>query len=95
MSHALYFLAMLAVLAYIMMIFAKEKLNANQFMAADMLMGTSLMALIVKGNRSLLVFMSLLWLAANYMVRLPSGNIGWYAYDGFAIASILAQVPSL
>jgi hypothetical protein len=95
MNHALHFFALAAVIAYTMVIFMKEKLSANQFMAADMLMGAALVALIVKGKRSTLVFMSLLWLVTNYMTHLPTGDVRWYAYDGFAIASVLAQVPLL
>jgi len=93
MNHALHFFALAAVIAYAMVIFMKEKLTANQYLAADMLMGAALVALIVEGNRSTLVFVSLLWLVANYMTHLPTGDIRWYAYDGFAIASIFSQVP--
>ncbi len=93
MNHALHFFALAAVIAYAMVIFMKEKLTANQYLAADMLMGAALVALIVKGKRSTLVFMSLLWLVTNYMTHLPTGDVRWYAYDGFAIASIFSQVP--
>ena len=93
MNHALHIFVLLAVLAYAIVIFVKGRLTANQYLAADMLMGAALVALIVEGNRSTLVFTSLLWLVANYMTHLPTGDIRWYAYDGFAIASIFSQVP--
>ena len=93
MNHALHIFVLLAVIAYMVVIFAKAKLTTNQFMAADMLMGAALVALIVEGNRSTLVFASLLWLVANYMTHLPTGDVRWYAYDGFAIASVFSQVP--
>lgn len=93
MNNALHVFVLLAVLAYAIVIFAKDRLSANQYLAADMLMGAALVALIVEGNRSTLVFASLLWLVTNYMTRLPTGDIRWYAYDGFAIASIFSQVP--
>jgi hypothetical protein len=93
MNHALHFFALTAVLAYAIVIFMKDKLTANQFIAADMLMGAALVALIVKGKYSPLVFVSLLWLVANYMTQLPTGDVRWYAYDGFAVASVLSQIP--
>ena len=94
MNHALHFFALAAVVAYMFVIFTKTKLTPNQFMAADMLMGAALVALIVDGNRSALVFASLLWLVANYMtLDAFTGDVRWYAYDGFAIASVLSQVP--
>ena len=93
MNKALHIFVLLAVFAYAIVIFAKDRLSTNQYLAADMLMGAALVALIVEGKRSSLVFASLLWLVANYMVRLPTGDIRWYAYDGFAIASIFSQIP--
>ena len=75
MNKALHVFVLLAVFAYAIVIFAKGRLSANQYLAADMLMGAALVALIVEGKRSSLVFASLLWLVANYMVRLPTGDI--------------------
>ena len=55
MNHALHVFVLLAVFAYAIVIFAKGRLSANQYLAADMLMGAALVALIVEGKRSALL----------------------------------------
>ena len=60
--------------------------------AADGLMAFLLVSLVAQGNRNLNVLVTLGWLGLNYVLNMDQNNVAWYAYDGFALSTLVSSV---
>ena len=81
----------LAIVLYITFIFYSDMIPKNLFVLGDIFVGLYLLSTITtkKSNKNVLTTISLVWLVSNYIIKLSNTRDSWYAYDGFAIASIL------
>ena len=100
MKGLLHILALVAAAVYVYLIFSSThphelwnaRLSDNSYRVIDFFSAIVMIAILVSGHQSILLMVSLVWLVLNYLVKVPFGSHIWFAYDGFAAASILSQV---
>lgn len=86
-------LALIGVVVYASFIFApKGTTSRATYMMGDALMAVVLINQIMNDTSCPMAMASLLWLVFNYLTGLPQNDPKWFAYDGFAAASVLSKI---
>jgi len=85
-------LAVVAIVIYAVFIFMSKGISKDTYRVGDALMAVVLINQLIKEKTCPLLMVSLIWLAFNYLTKLPQGDPKWVAYDGFAIATVLSKL---
>jgi len=91
MDDWIYILAVITVILYVNDMFSFYN-TKTLYRVGDLLMFITLVVLMYNRQFNFNILATFVWLLCNYLLMLGPKNTIWFAYDGFAIASILSVV---
>ena len=92
MENWIYILAIITIILYVNDMFSFYIKGQVLYRIGDIFMFVTLVVLMYNRYFNFNILATFVWLLCNYLLMIGPMNTLWYAYDGFAIASMLSVI---
>lgn len=92
MENWIYILAIITIILYVNDMFSFYIKGQVLYRIGDIFMFVTLVVLMYNRYFNFNILATFVWLLCNYLLMIGPKNTLWYAYDGFAIASMLSVI---